>query len=327
MSSQIRLIPLVIALSLQIATAAPSTAPALPPSQADFMRLIDAGTTGSRLETADVAYRNADGVTVHLVSAVHVGERSYFEGLNQNFKLRDAVLYEMVKPRGADMPAPGVKVETTSAVSQVQRMMKEILGLEFQLDVVDYSPLNFVHADLDAETFEKMQNERGESFTNMILQAFMKSLAQPPSGDEPLLDPARNIDSALEDLVKLFTRPDIERQMKLRLARQLADLENNPFGPDALSGSVLLTERNKAAIATLDRTIKEGKRDIAIFYGAAHMPEIARMLDERGFKPVATEWRMAWDLTIRADAPSGAEKFLMELLRGAMEPEPDDNGR
>ena len=69
-----RLIPLVLALSLQIASAAPTTAPALPQSQSDFMRLIDTGNTGSRLETADVAYRNADGVTVHLVSAVHVAE-------------------------------------------------------------------------------------------------------------------------------------------------------------------------------------------------------------------------------------------------------------
>ncbi|MBC8108575.1 MAG: TraB/GumN family protein [Anaerolineae bacterium] len=322
-----RLIPLVLALSLQIASAAPTIAPALPQSQSDFMRLIDTGPTGSRLETADVAYRNADGVTVHLVSAVHVGERSYFEGLNQNFKLRDAVLYEMVKPRDAAVPVPGEKVETKSGVSQIQRMMKDILGLEFQLDVVDYSPLNFIHADLDAETFEKMQSERGESFTNMILQAFMKSLAQPPAGDQQALEPAQNFDAALEDMVKLFTRPDIERQMKLRFARQLSDLENSPLGPDAMTGTVLLTERNKAAVATLDQTIKEGKKDIAIFYGAAHMPEIAQMLQQRGFKPIATEWRMAWDLTIRADAPSGAEKFLMELLRGAMEPEPEDDGR
>src|SRR5262245_49385284 len=87
MSSSSRVIPLVVALSFQIALANPTTAPALPPSQADFMRLIDKGSVGSRLETADVAYRNADGVTVHLVSAVHVGEREYFEGLNQNFKL------------------------------------------------------------------------------------------------------------------------------------------------------------------------------------------------------------------------------------------------
>jgi len=88
--------------------AAPTTEPAMPTTQpakaSDFLRFVDRGTTGSKLETADVAYRNADGATVHLVAAVHIGERDYFEGLNESFKLRDAVLYEMVKPK--DMPAP-----------------------------------------------------------------------------------------------------------------------------------------------------------------------------------------------------------------------------
>lgn len=325
MSSSLRVIPLVLALSLHVATAAPTTAPSNPQSQADFMRVIDKGTTGSRLETADIAYRNDDGVTVHLVSAVHVGEREYFEGLNQSFKLRDAVLYEMVKPRDAMPPAPGEKIETKSMVSQVQRMMKDMLGLEFQLDQVDYSAPNFIHADLDAETFERLQNERGESFTNMIIQAFLKSLSQPNADQRGLLDPNQDMQATMEDVVKMFTRPDGERQLKLRFARQLADLENNPLGPEALSGTVLLTERNKAAVAVLDRALKDGKRDIAIFYGAAHMPELAQMIQERGFKPVATEWRMAWDLSIRPDEPSAVEKALMNLIRDAMEPE--DQGR
>ena len=325
MSSSSRLIPLVLALSLQVAVAAPTTAPSHPQSQADFMRLVDKGTTGSRLETADVAYRNDDGVTVHLVSAVHVGEREYFEGLNQNFKLRDAVLYEMVKPRDAAVPLPGEKTETKSMVSQVQRMMKDILGLEFQLDLVDYSAPNFVHADLDAETFERLQNERGESFSSMMIQAFLKSLSQPDADHHGLLDRNQDMEASLEDMVKMFTRPDGERQLKMRFARQLADLENNPLGPEAMNGTVLLTERNKAAVAALDRAIKEGKRDIAIFYGAAHMPEISQMLQQRGFKPVATEWRMAWDLTIRPDEPSTVEKMLMDLIHDAMGPE--DQGR
>ena len=35
-----------------------------------------------------------------------------------------------------------------------------------------------------------------------------------------------------------------------------------------------------------------------------------------GFKPVATEWRMAWDLTIRYDEPSAMEKVLIDLIKG-----------
>ena len=307
-----------LAVSQQLRAAAPTTAPAAAaavagePKSTDFLRLVDRGNAGSRLETATVAYRNADGTTVYLVSAVHVGEREYFDNLNQNFKLRDAVLYEMVKPKDAPVPLPGDHVESQSAVSQVQRLMKDMLGLEFQLDAIDYSPPNFVHADLDAETFQKMQAARGESFATMFLQAFMKALQQPPD----LAQDPQDVEEMLEDVVKLITRPDMERQLKLRLARQLVDMENSPFGPDAMEGTVLLTERNKAAMAALDRALKDGKRDIAIFYGAAHMPDFAKRLGAIGFRPVATQWNLAWDLTIRADEPSAVEKMLMDLIKG-----------
>jgi len=319
----VAVVPIFLALFVQSLLAAPSTAP----SQSEFLRFVDKGSTGSKLETADVAYRNADGATVHLVAAVHVGEREYYQGLNQNFKLRDAVLYEMVKPRDAQMPKNAdEKMQTHSGVSDIQRMMKDMLGLEFQLDVVDYSASNFVHADLDAETFEKMQAERGESFMTLFLQQFMKALTNPPENDKATAQdtaPA-TLDQSLEDMIKIFTRPDMERQIKLRLARQMIDMEGGPMGSNALNGTVLLTERNKAAIAALDTALKNGKKDVAIFYGAAHMPELSQLLAQRGFKPIATEWRMAWDLTIRPDAPSAVEKALTEMLKGLSEDE-DDN--
>jgi hypothetical protein len=93
-------------------------------------------------------------------------------------------------------------------------------------------------------------------------------------------------------------------------------MEEHALGLDGPGGSVILTERNKAAVRVLENVLKDGKRDIAIFYGAAHMPDLAERLKTMGFKPVATEWRMAWDLTIRYDEPSAVEKLLMELIRG-----------
>jgi len=105
------------------------------PQQSDFLRLIDKGSTGSRLETADVAYRNADGVTVHLVSAVHVGEHDYFTGLNESFKLHDAVLYEMVKPKDALVPAPGVA--PVEGLAGAEGSLGHLLTLGVEFDFLD----------------------------------------------------------------------------------------------------------------------------------------------------------------------------------------------
>jgi hypothetical protein len=120
----------------------------------------------------------------------------------------------------------------------------------------------------------------------------------------------RSFDDEPLDMMDLMTRPDGERQIKLLLARHLGDIEKEAMGMDMLSGTVILTERNKAVMKILDKQIKSGKKDIAVFYGAAHMPELADALEIRGFEPVKTTWRAAWDVQIRKDQPSAFQKLL-----------------
>jgi hypothetical protein len=119
-----------------------------------------------------------------------------------------------------------------------------------------------------------------------------------------------------DEVIKLLCRPDAERQVKLLLARHMQDAENAAAGLEGSDGSVILTERNKAALKVLRQTLNEGKKHISIFYGAAHMPSMSETLvKDFGFKPVSIEWRMAWDLAIRGDKPSVLEQLLREGLK------------
>src|SRR5829696_824957 len=132
------------------ATAAPApTTPATIRAAAmanGFLRFVDNGAAGGRLETSDVTYRNADGVTVRLVSAVHIGEKSYYEALGRSFAGDDAVLYELVKPKDAAAPAPGAaRPAGGNPIGDIQRFLKDTLNLDFQLDSIDYTAKNFVH--------------------------------------------------------------------------------------------------------------------------------------------------------------------------------------
>src|SRR5579862_1393369 len=150
---------LAIALMSRISLAAePATQPA---DTSEFIRFVDDNAGGGKLETAIVTYKNDAGATVDLVGALHVGEKGYYDGLNKKFESYDALLYEMVKPKGMRPPGPGE--QSHSAVSSFQRFLKNVLALDFQLDDIDYTRKNFVHADLDAETFQSLQKERGES--------------------------------------------------------------------------------------------------------------------------------------------------------------------
>jgi hypothetical protein len=255
-----------------------------------FLRFVEDDEGGGRLETAIATYRNAAGVKVHLVAAVHVGEKAYYQGLSKTFAGYDALLYEMIKPKGAAVPQPGVRSDST--LSMFQRMLTDVLELEFQLDAIDYSAKNFVHADLDAETFTRMQEERGESMITLMLRVILDEMSKPQAQQQ-----AQEV--SLPELLVALTSPDRARHFKLILGRQFEDIESKVAGLQGPNGSVLLTERNKAAIATLKRTIAAGRKNIGIFYGAAHMSDMAQRLKELGFTYEGTEWRAAWDMTPR----------------------------
>jgi hypothetical protein len=294
-----------------------------------YVRFIDE-RGGGQLETAVVTYANAAGVELKLVSAIHIGERSYFEGLAKDFASQDAVLYELVKEKDVPLPAPevirrkaaeGAADENAHPIGQLQRFLKDTLDLEFQLDVIDYTKKNFVHADMDREQFEKAQAERGESFETMMLQQLMRAMRQPPPELLPGGADAEDSEKMLKELVKLVTRPDMERQMKTLLARQMDQMQDLAMGLDGPGGSVIITERNKAAVKVLEDSIKAGRKKISLFYGAAHMPDLAKRVREMGFKPSRdVEWKAAWDLRIRVDEPSAIEELLNGLIDALDEP-------
>lgn len=282
-------------------------------NKTEFMRFVDDHHGGGKLETAIATYRNSAGVTVHLVGAIHIADQSYYDGLNKTFKGYDAVLYEMVKPRNAPPPQPGEE-RSNSFISVIQRFMKDALDLKFQLDAIDYTAPNFVHADLDYETFEKMEEERGESIWSLMLQQMLKQMANPPANQEEI---------GLGDLLNALTSPDRARQLKLILGRQFGDIEAQMSG---FGGTVLITERNKACFKVLDKEIADGKQNLGIFYGAGHMGDMEHRLLARGFHRTEIEWRVGWDLTEGADNHADRDDGApAPKLKARPRPNPDDD--
>jgi hypothetical protein len=81
------------------------------------------------------------------------------------------------------------------------------------------------------------------------------------------------------------------------VAEQFQDMEGSMAAIEGPKGSTLISGRNKVALEVLRKQIAAGKKKIAIFYGAGHMPGIGRSLhDDFRLIPVATRWLVAWDL-------------------------------
>lgn len=257
----------------------------------DFLRYVEISKDKGKVETSIVTYRNQAGVEVQLIGAVHVGESPYYKRLEDHFKTLDSLLYEMVKPKNASASS---LQNSKSGVSMLQRFMKNALKLEFQLDAIDYSAKNFVHADMTPRAFEKAQSKKGESLSGLMFKTMMDQQAAYSPGD-----------AVRENLrfIAALTNKNRTHALKLYLGKQIGEMEKTVIGMGKDSkgkqkGTVLLEGRNKVAIRVLKKTLRNPrKRKIGIFYGAAHMPDLEMRLEKLGFKKKKVEWLVAWDMT------------------------------
>ena len=223
------------------------------------------------------------------MAAVHIAEKSYYELLNREFRRYDVVLYELVAPKGVRVPKGGGS--STSFVSMLQNGMKEILELEFQLQQIDYTRKNMIHADMSPEQFAESMKRKGESLFSMFLRMLGYAIAK------------QGQDGGASDMQLLMALFDKNRALALKrvMAEQFQDMEGTLIALDGPDGSTIISERNKVAIGVLRKQIAAGKRKIAIFYGAGHMPDLQQRLGEDfGLVPISTRWVVAWNLKSRA---------------------------
>ena len=90
---------------------------------------------------------------------------------------------------------------------------------------------------------------------------------------------------------------DSMRLLKIMMASSMLDIETFSRIIDGDNGSALVAARNAHAVGVLQERIAEGDRQIAIFYGAAHLPDfVDRLISEVGLQPLRTDWVDAWDL-------------------------------
>ena len=229
---------------------------------------------------------------VDLVAAVHVAEGSYYRQLNREFRKYDAVLYELVAPEGTKVPKGGGS--SGSPVSMLQNGLTKVLELEFQLKEIDYNRKNMVHADMSPEQFAESMRRRGESVFGMFLRMLGYAMAR------------QNQEGGATDAQLLLALLDKNRALALKrvLAQQFEEMEGSLLAIEGPEGSTMISERNKVALKELRRQLDAGKRKIAIFYGAGHMPDFQKRLrEEFDLVPASTRWIDAWNLKSEPKSP------------------------
>jgi hypothetical protein len=259
------------------------------------------------MQTAIVRYVPAkadkakEGLVIDLVSVVHIADRKYFDKLNTRFEDYDAVLFELVMAKGTKVPKGGVK-KGSNPLSMIQEIMTLVLQLDLQTRCIDYTPKNFVHADLSPQELSDIIKKRGDNSLSMILTIAGEVLREQ---NKMAGKPGQNFDP-----LTLLTDPKAPSKLKVIMAEQMEQMADGT-GLGKTLNQLLIDERNAACMKVLNEQIADGKKKIAIFYGAAHMPDFERRLVEKhGMERQKVIWYDAWDLTPKPVNPFDLLKIL-----------------
>lgn len=277
----------VLPLALQADITAPTKSPPAKKGT-DFIRFVEEEKADS-LQTGLASYISPDGVVVDLVGAVHIADKAYFNELNARFRTYDAVLYELVgrpvQHREELKVAEGEK--KLQWLGQMQETMRKTLELESQLQCIDYKAPNFVHADMSTEGFLDTQKDKKENFLMLWMKAVVAQAATTDS---------RKSEPGLVELLAILSRDDSAVELKRMVGQQFDSVEQLMAGIESGNGTVIIGERNRHALEILEKQISAGKKNLAIFYGAAHLPDMEQQLLKKGYKLQKLDWLKAWDL-------------------------------
>jgi len=245
---------------------------------ASWVRAVRDGPAGS-LDVAAGAFERADGRRIYLVGAVHVAHTDAFAAQQSLLDSMDLVLWEGVG--GKDKPDPEVMARF-DVLFKTQVLLKNILDLEFQLDEIDYARTFWRNSDMQLAEVQAELDRRGLSIlpNEELFQAVFGTLFR-------FVDPARVPRNAA-----------LGRTYRGAVAPLMADTERlfERAGAEGLK-EVLILERNRKVMRDLAAVLGEAQppRRIGIYYGAAHLPDMARALQqELGFRWVGVHWVPAW---------------------------------
>ncbi|MBQ9874199.1 MAG: hypothetical protein IJM30_07025 [Thermoguttaceae bacterium] len=274
-------------------------------SESNWFRLVRENGVPSELQTTILHFvgerATADGekreVSVDLIGAIHLADKEYYETLNEEFKKYETVVFEMVAAKGANVKEIAraereKKAEKSfsplNIVSISQIKMSEALGLVYQIDGIDYEADNLVRGDMDAEEFLVQLLANGD-VSQFFVDAFYESF----------------LDDSLGSLEGFAIAAALAKNRRLVAKRALAEELAKSSEKDATESekpereNAVIHLRNKKAIEAVEKQLNEGKTKIALFYGAAHLPDLQkRLVNELNLKPEGEPRRIvAWRLS------------------------------
>lgn len=272
------------------------------------------------------------GPAIWLAGVSHVGERGYYEALQERLDSASVVLYEGISAAAAEQAegrsagvSPGLAAAAGqgapgSSQSALQDTLATSLGLVFQLDAIDYAQPNFRNSDLTV----------GELRDLMARQSAAGTTGQGGSGDLDRLLEFMQGNSFMSSVVQFALRllgasPKLQGLGRLALMDMIDEIQGDPERLGQMAPElkqllqVLVQERNKKVLSDLKAECHRARAgaSVAVFYGTAHMPDLEqRVCRELGYRPASEVWLTAFGVDLQRSGISAADRQLLRSLIG-----------
>jgi len=275
-------------------------------AQGRYLRILrDKEGAPTALQTSIVRFVPASGegdLVVDLVGAVHIGDASYYNTLNKQFDQYDVVCYELVAAKGTRIPKGGRK-DSDNPLAMVIDLAKRFLDLKSQVEAIDYTKENFVHADMSPDEMWAAIKKRGDDGLTLMLSITADLLREQNRKAQQAEEEPKALPKHMDDLDwTVLLDPKGPTKLKRIFAEQFADEEQVAGGLGSTMNTILVKDRNQAALKVFQQQVVKGKKRIAIFYGAAHMPDMEeRLMKEYGLKRQGSHWLTAWEMKLDDD--------------------------
>lgn len=257
------------------------------PAPGQYLRFVTPGPRGGGLDIAVTDFRPAKpGPTVHLFGVVHIADARYYEKVQRELDAYDVVLYEGVKDAGLSAVEWQRKLlDRSGDAGAMQQELAEWFGFSFQLAAIDYGRPNLVHADMSMEQFDEAG--AGKFGMGSVAERAM------PGGVRSTWEGVRRLGRVV------LGQPGPLQSLARRQFAETMGTQDIGTSLDFAPGlsDLLLNRRNAVVMERLDAELAATlARSVCIFYGAAHMPDLASRLGARGYVRSGGRWLRAWAL-------------------------------
>jgi hypothetical protein len=226
-------------------------------------------------------YHPATKTTMFLVGAVHIGEQSYYDRVQEILDQTDVVLFEAVQKGDDELTEE--QIASMTALGKMQIAMKDALGLEFQRDAMQYKRDFWKNADVDFATLQKHMKAHNARLPtdNPLVRGLLSVVTTLISG--------ANKNPRANDLLRGQLAPVLAQADRI-LATKMKNVSDS-----------LIIFRNEKAMEFVQQELKDGPKGrwLSLFYGAGHLPDINSRMIEDGWKYQGSDWVTAWHFTGR----------------------------